>query len=219
MRKYRLIIFDFDGTLADTFKAISSCVAKTFQRFNVRAPSQEQIKDIIGLTLPDAFMTLNAPISGKTDLSMWVDVYRDLYSQIEQVDTSLFSGAKEILASAARFDIRVAVISNKGCGAINTFLERYGIKQYTNLVIGEHNQAIRKPDPNLFYSVIQPLAGYTSNLETLMIGDTITDLCFAINSKIDCCWASYGYGKREECIRLKPNFIINHISELSSILF
>lgn len=90
----------------------------------------------------------------------------------------------------------------------------YGIQQLVSLVVGENNQAIRKPDPMLPYSIIQRLIGGIRNTETLVIGDTITDLLFAKNSKLDSCWASYGYGNREE-----PTFIINDISELYSIQF
>jgi phosphoglycolate phosphatase len=218
MSKYRLAIFDFDGTLADTSTAISLCLVKTFERFNINPPSREQIKGIIGLSLSDAFRVLNAPISGKNELSRWVNFYRDLYGRIEG-ETSLFSGVKEIFDTAVRFDIKVAVISNKKSDTINSSLKRQGIKHNENLVIGENSHAIRKPDPMLYYSIVQPLVGHISNTETLLIGDTITDLVFAKNSKIDYCWASYGYGKREECIAMRPNFIINQISELSSILF
>jgi phosphoglycolate phosphatase-like HAD superfamily hydrolase len=94
-------------------------------------------------------------------------------------------------------------------------LEMYGIRQLVSLVVGENNQAIRKPDPMLFYSIIQLLIGGIRNTETLVVGDTITDLLLAKNSKLDSC----GYGNREECIAMRPTFIINDISELYSILF
>jgi phosphoglycolate phosphatase len=116
LNKYRLIIFDFDGTLADTFNAISSCLAKTFQRFHVVPPTQEAVKSIIGLNLVDAFRLLNAPINGKTDLSIWIAIYRALYTQIGEIQTALFPGTKEILAFAKRSDLKLAVISNKGTG-------------------------------------------------------------------------------------------------------
>jgi phosphoglycolate phosphatase len=219
MNRYRLIIFDFDGTLANTFNAISLCFAKTFQRFHVVPPSQEAVKSIIGLNLVDAFSNLNAPINGKTDLSIWIAIYRALYTQIGEIQTALFPGTKEILAFAVRSDLKLAVVSNKGTEAINSSLEMYGIRQLVSLVVGENNQAIRKPDPMLFYSIIQPLIGGIRNTETLVVGDTITDLLFAKNSKLDSCWASYGYGNREECIAMRPTFIINDISELYSILF
>jgi phosphoglycolate phosphatase len=219
MNRYRLIIFDFDGTLANTYNAISLCIAKTFQRFHVVPPSQEAIKSIIGLNLVDAFRLLNAPIYGKTDLSNWIAIYRALYTQIGEIQTALFPGTKEILVIAVRSGLKLAVISNKGTDAIYSSLERYGIRQLVSLVVGEDTQVIKKPDPMLFYSIIQPLIGGIRNTETLVVGDTITDLLFAKNSKLDCCWASYGYGNREECIAMKPTYIINDISELYSILF
>jgi phosphoglycolate phosphatase len=219
MNRYRLIIFDFDGTLAtNTYNAISLCFAKTFQRFHVVPPSQEAVKSIIGLNLVDAFRLLNAPINGKTDLAIWIAIYRALYTEIGEIQTALYPGTKEILAFAVRSDLKLAVISNKGTEAINSSLEMYGIRQLVSLVVGENNQAIRKPDPMLFYSIIQPLIGGIRNTETLVVGDTITDLLFAKNSKLDSCWASYGYGNREECIAMRPTFIINDISELYSIL-
>ena len=137
----------------------------------------------------------------------------------ERIQTALFPGTKEILVIAVRSGLKVAVISNKGINLIYPSLERYGIRQLVSLVVGENTQATKKPDPMLFYSIIQPLIGGIRNTETLVVGDTITDLLFAKNSKLDCCWASYGYGNREECIAMKPTYIINDISELYSILF
>jgi phosphoglycolate phosphatase len=52
----------------------------------------------------------------------------------------------------------------------------------------------------------------------LMIGDTEADIKFAHASEIACCWAAYGFGDRQHCMALSPEYIIEHIDELRNIL-
>ncbi len=74
MNRYKLIIFDFDGTLIDTSNIIIRCFLKTFQKFNQKHPSQYEIRSVIGLTLQDSFRILTCKMDRPIDMDFWVKV-------------------------------------------------------------------------------------------------------------------------------------------------
>ncbi|HAT16009.1 MAG TPA: hypothetical protein DCS91_22815 [Microcoleaceae bacterium UBA11344] len=67
------MIFDFDGTLA-THKAIVSCIAKTFENFQIAPPASSTIRSTIGLNLAHTFKIL-APAIDETQIPVWIETY------------------------------------------------------------------------------------------------------------------------------------------------
>lgn len=78
MSQYKLIIFDFDGTLAITHNAIISCITKTFEKFLLVPPTPELILSTIGINLAKAFQILYPAIES-TEIPLWVETYRYYY--------------------------------------------------------------------------------------------------------------------------------------------
>lgn len=217
MSQYKLIIFDFDGTLAITHNAIISCITKTFEKFLLVPPTADLIRSTIGINLAKTFQILHPAIE-TTEIPLWVETYRYYYRTEGEKQLALFSGTKEILQLAKEVELSLGVVSNKHVNFVNLFLEKLNIHTFFDLIIGDDGQMVQKPDPTLFHSIIKPLFPELNNSEVLMVGDTAVDLLFAKNAQIDACWAAYGYGDRHECLSLEPTFIINNLEELSSII-
>ena len=217
MSQYKLIIFDFDGTLAITHKAIISCIAKTFESFNITPPAAETIRAMIGINLPNTFKILHPGIEENT-IPEWVEIYRSYYRTEGEKQLDLFPGTKEILRLASKSGLSLGVFSNKHVIFVNLFLEKLRINGFFDLILGDNGQIIQKPNPSVFYSIIKPLFPELDNSQVLMVGDTAVDLLFAKNAGIDVCWAAYGYGDRPECLALAPTFAIEDISELAAIV-
>lgn len=217
MGKYRLIIFDFDGTLAITHKAIVFCMAKTFEYFNVEPPANETIQRTIGLSLANSFKILHPPIE-TAEIPQWVETYRSYYRTEGEKYLDLFPGTREILQFARNSGVHLGVLSNKHVSFVNLFLEKLQIHNFFDLIVGDNGEIRHKPDPTVFYSMIKPLFSELDNSQILVVGDTAVDLMFAKNASIDACWAAYGYGDRDRCLALKPTFTIEHLSELAVII-
>ncbi|MEK0181855.1 HAD family hydrolase [Microcoleus anatoxicus] len=217
MSQYKLIIFDFDGTLAITHNAIISCITKTFEKFLLVPPNPDVIQSTIGINLAQTFQILH-PALEATEIPLWLETYRYYYRTEGEKQLALFSGTKEILQLAKKAELSLGVISNKQLNFVNLFLERLTIYSFFDLIIGDDGEMVQKPDPTVFYSIVKPLFPELNNSEVLMVGDTAVDLLFAKNAQIDACWAAYGYGVRDECVSLEPTFVINNIEELFSII-
>lgn len=217
MSQYKLIIFDFDGTLAITHKAIVSCIAKTFESFGNTPPAVDTIQATIGINLPNTFKMLHPAIE-ESAIPDWVETYRSYYRTEGEKQLDLFPGTKQILQLASKSGLSLGVFSNKHVSFVNLFLEKLRIHGFFDLILGDNGQIIQKPDPSVFHSIIKPLFPELDNSQVLMVGDTAVDLLFAKNAGIDVCWAAYGYGSRAECLALAPTFAIDDISELAAIV-
>ena len=217
MSQYKLIIFDFDGTLAITHKAIISCIAKTFESFNITPPAAETIRAMIGINLPNTFKILHPGIEENT-IPEWVEIYRSYYRTEGEKQLDLFPGTKQLLQLARKSGLSLGVFSNKHVTFVNLFLKKLKIHGFFDLILGDNGQIIQKPNPTVFYSIIKPLFPELDNSQVLMVGDTAVDLLFAKNAEIDVCWAAYGYGDRAECLALEPTFVIDDISELAAVV-
>ena len=54
--------------------------------------------------------------------------------------------------------------------------------------------------------------------EAIIVGDMAIDVMTGKNSSIKTCWVTYGFGAREEVMPLKPDYVIDNISDLAAIL-
>ncbi|MCC3470871.1 MULTISPECIES: HAD family hydrolase [unclassified Microcoleus] len=217
MSQYKLIIFDFDGTLAITHKAIISCITKTFESFGNTPPEADIIQGTIGINLQNTFKMLHPAIE-ESAIPEWVETYRSYYRTEGEKQLDLFPGTKQILQLASKSGLSLIVFSNKHLSFVNLFLEKLRINGFFDLILGDDGQIIQKPNPSVFHSIIKPLFPDLDHSQVLMVGDTAVDLLFAKNAGIDVCWAAYGYGDRAECLALAPTFAIDDISELAAIV-
>jgi len=217
MSQYKLIIFDFDGTLAITHKAIVFCITKTFENFQIAPPASSTIRGTIGMNLANTFKIL-APAIDETQIPVWIETYRSYYRTEGEKQLELFPGTKTILQLASESGLSLGVFSNKQVNFVNLFLDKFKIHSFFDLIVGDNGEITQKPDSTVFDSILKPLFPDLDNSQVLMVGDTAVDLLFAKNAGIDACWAAYGYGDRTECLGLQPRFVINNISEVDRII-
>jgi len=218
-----LIVFDYDGTICDTRRAISFSLKATFDYFNAVPPVESKRTSLIskGISLEETLRLLNPELE-QSALSEWIRIYREIYRTEGEAYSTAFEGAGEILGDLYRQCVKLVVISNKGIGAIEGSLQKLDLTQYTSLILadGVKTTAVlkMKPDPMIYNELVRPQFPDVQSARTLMVGDTAADIRFAQNSGIRSCWAAYGYGARESCVKLGPDYIISRIRDLRDIV-
>jgi phosphoglycolate phosphatase len=219
--KYKLAIFDFDGTICATREAIVYCIKQTFSALDTPISKENLINHTVasGMGLDETFKILN-PLFFKQkphDLNHWIATYRYIYLKEGLGKTYIYNGVKKIFNKFFANNIAIIIVSNKGIDAINAALKHFGLIDYVKLVIGDTKGIKKKPDPMLFDNIIKPKFNNIDLKEMFVIGDTKADILFAKNIGTDSCWVSYGYGKEEECMALMPTMKIAEINELKFI--
>jgi phosphoglycolate phosphatase len=226
MTAINYFLFDYDGTLCHTQDTISQAMVETFQKYELAVPDQLTRQQVIssGVTIYEA-MTVMHP-QGKTlkasYLEDMVKSYRSIYSEIDGQYTTLYAGAGELLSALKAAGKTIVILSNKGYQTVENSLKFFELQQYTYLLIADGSPVMAnlkmKPDPASYLSVIKKQFQIVNDQEVLMIGDTYSDLLFALNCGIRSCWAAYGYGDQQLCKTLNPDYEIQELTEFSRLV-
>ncbi|GAB4211822.1 MAG: HAD family hydrolase [Synechococcales cyanobacterium] len=207
------ILFDFDGTLADSRPAIVATMRHTFAVHQHPVPGDDAIRHIIGYGLAKGFELL-VPSLDAHAVALWVETYRQHYPQQDAI-TQLYPGAHKLLASLSARGIPLMLVSNKTQAALVPALERLGIAAFFDLVVGEMSGRPLKPDARLWDDHIRPQWPVGDPDQLLMVGDTPTDIRFGKNCGIPVCWVDFGYGHPDDCLPLAPEAMA---SDLPAVL-
>jgi phosphoglycolate phosphatase len=218
--RFNVVIFDYDGTLFDTRPAIVHCLRRSFEECGRRIPAVDAVADAArtGATLPDTMLQLDRALTrDHTALNELVVTYRKLYRDEGTALLRAFPGATEMLQQLHRGGTKSVVVSNKGIEAIKRSFVEAGLSPLIDFVVGDQPGIPKKPDPAIVTDLIVPRYAARSD-EILIVGDTEVDILFARRTAVSSCWASYGYGESQRCLKLEPQYVISAITELPAIV-
>ena len=217
---YTSLIFDFDGTLFDTRRAIAATLQQTFQQRGAPVPDDERIWTTIrlGITLERTIESLLKETSPDR-IKEWVVAYREIYNGgLGIKNSNPFPGIPELMRDLSEGGNVIVVCSNKGRQAVELTLSHFGMNSVATMIVAAEGPQPTKPDPASFLSRIRPAIGNEASSRPLVIGDTDADIRYARAIGADVCWAAYGYGDPARCCRLCPEFKADAPDDLRSLL-
>ena len=219
MNNYKLLILDFDGTLFATHDAILFCIKRTYETLHMTMPNHDFIDETIraGLGMEKSLKILSPDLT-QQQVNHLLTTYEIIYLAEGEDKSAPFPKAAEILAKLHAAGFILTVVSNKAVAAVDTALERFQLKKYISIVIGDTKTLRKKPDPMAYTNFIKPKYKDINPKQILMVGDTPADLLFAKNIGADSCWAEYGYGDETTCLALNPTYTIKHLADILEIL-
>jgi phosphoglycolate phosphatase len=216
MRAFDLVVFDFDGTLADSATGIAACMSAAFESYVLQPPQFDEVRRRIGLSLEEAIRQLIRD-RRDVDISAVAVRYRELHPTVAAPATTLFPGTREMLSTLEAAGITLALVSQKARRTLAQVLGQFAIEHCFNLVLGSDDVTSAKPQGAMYERHIIPVCGDPARERVLVVGDTDIDLRFAANIGARGCWAEYGYGHRASCRALNPAFTIPDIAALPSV--
>ncbi|MEO0812301.1 MAG: HAD family hydrolase [Myxococcota bacterium] len=216
MSDRRLILFDFDGTLADTFPEIAFALNTTRFDYGWSKASDESIRKWIGYGLAH-FMESAIPEAHRAAVSQveFTARYKDHYRDLAFDRARLFDGIEAVLDAVA--DDVLAVVSNKSIEQLEPMVEQLGIRDRFAAVVGGNSIGERKPSPAVYHHVLEQVDG-ASQLQGWMIGDSEPDVEFGKNSGLRTIGCAWGLRTREELQRCSPDHLVTKPSELVGLL-
>lgn len=206
------IIFDFDGTLADTNKGIIGTFQATLKKMGREAVNDEAIKSVIGLPLKQNF-TVGAGMSDE-DADKAVDIYRELFMDIALQSVTLFPGVKETLKTLSERGIPMAVASSRGEDSLIKLCHFLGISEYIpdRHIFGVEAVARPKPAPDMVYAVLARLGAKPE--DTLVIGDATYDIEMGKAAGAHTCGVTYGNQSAEQLFTAMPDYMVDDLRKL-----
>lgn len=214
MQQYKLVIFDWDGTLMDSVPRIVSSMQTAAGIMNLPVPTKEQAQSIIGLSLPQACKQL-FPVCDKDQITQLIAHYRYQYIKKDSTTSPLFEFAHELLSDLAAQNKLMAVATGKARDGLERVMNTSGLKHFfhTSRCADEANS---KPDPQMILSILKELN--VNAKEANMIGDTSFDLEMANRAGVDSIGVAFGAHSKEMLALYKPKAIVNSLLELQAIL-
>ena len=214
MKSYELVIFDWDGTLMDSVSKIVTCMQQMAGSLSMNVPSEQAVRDIIGLSMDEALKTLY-PLLEQADFVPMIASYKDHYLTLNTTPSPLFDGSEKLLTELAARNYRMAVATGKGRNGLNRVLAETGL--------GHHFESSRcadesksKPNPDMLHELLEQLK--VTPERAVMVGDSLHDLNMANNAGIDSVGVSYGAHSAEKLITAKPKAIITEPLGLLTLL-
>jgi phosphoglycolate phosphatase len=183
---YRLLVFDWDGTIIDSASTIAECIRDASRDLGLDVPTRERASHVIGLGLHDA-MRLAVPQLTAERYPEFVESYRRHF--LERKDhMQLFGGMRELLEHLSKSHL-LAVATGKSRRGLDRDIEYHGLKA---LFVASRcaDETSPKPHPAMLLELMGELE--VTQKQTLMIGDTSHDMDMARAAEVDALAVAYG---------------------------
>ncbi len=207
-----LLIFDFDGTLADSIPPAVEAIQQMLKELEYPYKSKEEINKHVG---HGEFKLVAGSIG--TENSAAVERAKEVYFNYYRKEfktISLYPHVKEFLKSFK--EKKMIIISNKKSEFINVILEHHKLAHHFAEVLGGDNATSLKPDPSAINNILKKYKIDPSR--TIFIGDMSVDIETGKNAKVFTCAVSYGFEPRSELEKHNPNFLIDDLLELKKFI-
>lgn len=208
--KFKLLVFDWDGTLMDSLARITDCMRSAARDTGVPVPGDEMIRDVIGLGLGEAIQTLFPNL----DEALWPrigDRYRHYFLNVNRDPSPLFSGVLEVLERLSAEGYLLAVATGKSRRGLESSLDSSGLRRLFHATRCA-DEASSKPHPEMLLQLMEVLGSEPS--ETVMIGDTEYDMEMAANAQAHGIGVSYGV---HPCDRLGRHGVLGCIDRFEAL--
>ena len=212
IRKYRNILFDFDGTIADTRVGIVRTVQGTLERMGLPQAQPEAVAATIGLPLTECFRRATATPANRVDEA--AAIYREIFPFLALDHITLFPHVLHTLGQLAEQGVTIAIVSSRHHMSLDPLVTQLGVVNYIPLsrVYGEDEGLRPKPAPDLALKVLHDLD--LDPQDTLVVGDTVYDLQMGAAAGCATCGVTYGNQTADQLQAVSPNHLIDDFAAL-----
>jgi 2-phosphoglycolate phosphatase len=208
----RAVIFDFDGTLADSYAAIAASVNHVRQYHGLPPLSVAEVKRHVGRG-PQYLLQHTV---GSTDVEADVARYRAHHPSVMFAHTQLLPGAAEALTAVHKTGRRAAVCSNKPRPFTLQLLEHLQVAACIDVVIGPEDAALPKPAPEMLLLALARLG--VGPDEALYVGDMVVDIQTARGAGVQVWVVPTGSDTLEVLQQAHPDRVLCDLRELAAWL-
>ena len=216
MKKYKLVIFDLDGTLLDTSEGILSAAKYAIDKTGRSMPNQEVLESYIGPPIQQSFAKTFG-IEGK-ELDEMALLFRNQYKDVDLLKAVPYKGIYELCQALLDKGFILAVATYKREDYALKLLEHYQFDKYMDIICGS-DFAGKLTKADIIRKVIH-FGKVKSYEDVVMIGDTHHDAIGAEALGLDFLGVTYGFGYKCSSDIVGDNVIgvANNTSEIGTIL-
>lgn len=210
----KAILFDFDGTLADTAPGIVKTMEQTFLRMGVKVPSEEAMKATIGLPLKQALQMLGDLNDEEAEVA--TNTYRELFPTYEVNYVSIFPMVKETLEKLSTSGIRLAIVTSRESQSLDMICEHHSIKSFFETRVTQSDHLTPKPAPDMVLALLDRMG--LAKEDVWVVGDTTYDIEMGNSAGCRTIAVTYGNHTKEKLSSVHPTYMIDRFEELLHVI-
>lgn len=213
--KYKLVIFDLDGTVLDTLGDLCNSVNYALKSYNLPERSLDEVRNFVGNGIR-RLIDLSVPENTALSVTDSVfDAFKAHYKEHSSDNTKPYNGIAELLGELKKKGILTAVVSNKAHFAVKDLADSYfdGLFSY---ISGEKEGIPRKPAPDMVRNAIEFFG--VSSEDAVYVGDSEVDIMTAKNCGIDSIIVTWGFRDKEILINSGAKILADDIITLKNML-
>jgi phosphoglycolate phosphatase len=208
----KAILFDFDGTLGDSYPAITASVNHVRALHGLTPLDEAEVRPHVGRG--PAYLLQHTVAAGDVDAN--VAAYKIHHPSVMRDGTTLFPGVAVAVNTLHRRGLKLGVCSNKPVAFTRELLEQLGLGRDFDLVLGPEDVAQPKPAPDMLLTAL-PRLGVRPE-EALYIGDMVVDIQTARAAGVRVWVVSTGSDTRETLEKAHPDGLLTGLAELPGLL-
>lgn len=205
-----LYIFDWDGTISDSAAKICKCMQLAAQEVGLPVLSDDQIKNIIGLGLPEALNTLYPSESELGREAVKLAYSRHLI-EADAIPSAFFPRVMETLDSLHAKGYKIAVATGKSRKGLNRVLSNLGLEGYFHSSRCA-DETSSKPNPQMLQELLSEFDVPAS--QAIMVGDTEYDMAMAFQLSMPKIAVSYGAHTIDRMLKYEPELCVDEFDHI-----
>ncbi|HEX7709221.1 MAG TPA: HAD-IA family hydrolase [Thermoanaerobaculia bacterium] len=212
-QRYRAVLFDLDGTLVDSYAALTTAVNRARATQRLDGLTTSDIRGLVGegmeRLLQKALETTTIPVTA-------LDEFVRSYDEVCCEQSQLLDGVVSTIHRLHENRIAMAVCTNKPTGFSTKIVEHLGLAPFFVAVVGPDAAGAQKPDAR---HVLHTLASVACEPhEALFVGDMPIDILAARNSGVDVAVIATGSATKEQLVAENPDYVLESFSDLVDIV-
>jgi phosphoglycolate phosphatase len=209
---FRVVLFDFDGTLVDSYPAITASVNHVRALHGLPPLDEPEVRRHVGRAA--GYLLQQTVPAGSLDEN--IAAYRAHHPSVLRSGTRLMPGAAETLLALHEHNIRLGVCSNKPVAFSRELVAYLGIASFLDVVLGPEDVPRQKPAPDMLREALSRL--HVTAEQTLYVGDMVVDIQTARAAGVTVWVVPTGSEEIAELRQAQPDRLLTDLHQLREIL-
>ena len=188
--KYKLVIFDMDGTILNTLEDLADSLNAALRQNGMPVRTLQEVRNFVGNGIAKLIERGVPEGTSEADRAQVLSDFNDCYAIHCKDKTRPYEGTPRLIQSLKEAGVYTAVVSNKADYGVQALVRQY-FDGLFDVAIGERPPLRRKPAPDMVEEVLSRLG--ISAREAVYIGDSDVDIATARNSGMDCICVDWGF--------------------------
>ena len=214
MSDYKLIVFDWDGTLMNSLARIASCMQAAAVDLAIAPATAEQVHGIVGLALDIAIRRLH-PQLDESQVELMRQRYSHHYVEAESTPSAFYEGIPQMLDSLSAKGALLSVATGKSRKGLSRVFNAHGVEAlFHSSRCADETRS--KPEPDMLLEILDFHKLQPS--DAVMVGDTEFDLEMAVRAGVDSVGVTWGAHDITRLLRHNPKVCVDSVASLSDWL-